>query len=113
MEVGEFLSNLTVERAGTFVLLSGMAIATFGISIAFYLHSRMITPLAILCVVIVGWLGVGISSDIRGAIFGFSLSTRFGCHRCMGFNTSSLEGGILCPQREFPITLWTENRMLY
>lgn len=73
--IGEFLSNLTVETVSWLLLLSGMAIATFAVPIALYLHSRIVTPLILLCVISIGWLAIGISSGIieAGAIFGLSL----------------------------------------
>ncbi|WP_135822084.1 hypothetical protein [Halostella litorea] len=73
--VDEFLSNLTVEAVGTLLLLGGAGIATFAVPVALYLHARIRAPLAVLCLVVVGWLALGIGSGSigAGAIFGLSL----------------------------------------
>lgn len=74
-DVGEFLSRLTVETVGWLLLLVGMTVATFAIPTALYLHSRLLSPLVLLGVVVVGWLAQGIVSGLigAGAIFGLGL----------------------------------------
>ena len=74
-DVGEFLSELSFATVGWLLLLGGMTIATFAIPIALYLHSRLVAPLALLGLVIVGWPAYGIVSGILGSgtIFGLSL----------------------------------------
>lgn len=73
--VGEFLSHLTAETVGWFLLLSGTVVATFAVPTALYLYARLVAPLVLLGVVVVGWLAIGISSGIieAGAIFGLGL----------------------------------------
>lgn len=73
--IGEFLSHLTIETVGSLLLLGGMGIATFALPVALFLHSRIIAPLVLLGVIVMGWLVYGFVSGIigAGAIFGLGL----------------------------------------
>ncbi|WP_436910866.1 hypothetical protein [Halosimplex marinum] len=73
--VSDFLSNLTLETAGWFLLSSGMAVATIAAPIALYAHLRVVAPLVLLGLIVVIWLAIGVSTGIieAGAIFGLSL----------------------------------------
>jgi len=73
--VSDFLSTLSLESAGWFLLSSGMAIATFAVPIALYYRFRIGAPLVVLGVIVVGWIAIGISTGTigSGAVFGLSV----------------------------------------
>ncbi|QCC49487.1 hypothetical protein [Halobellus limi] len=73
--VSDFLSHLTIETIGWLLLSSGMVIATVGIPIALYFHSRLAAPVILLGVIVFGWLTIGIGTGTlqKGALFGLSL----------------------------------------
>lgn len=72
--VSDFLTHLTPETVGWLVLASGMAISVFAIPIAAYLRMRVTTPLVILGLILLGWIGVGIGQGIpHTAVFGLSI----------------------------------------
>lgn len=72
--ISDFLTQLTLATVGWLVLASGMAIAVFAIPIVAYLRMRVTTPLVILGLVLLGWIGVGIGQGIpHSAVFGLSI----------------------------------------
>lgn len=72
--VSNFLTHLTPATVGLVCLASGMAIAVFAIPIAAYLRLQVTSPLVILGLILLGWIGLGIGQGIPlAAGFGLSL----------------------------------------
>lgn len=70
--VDEFLANLSVDSVGYFVGMMVLVVAVFALPIGGFLRFDLIAPLAVLMLVILGWLTIG---TVQGLI---SHRTSFG-----------------------------------
>lgn len=68
--VAEFLDHLTAEIVLWLLVASAVVIAVVAVPVFLYRQYRFVSPIALLAVVLVGWVVAGLSI---GAVFGLSL----------------------------------------
>lgn len=68
--VTAFLEHLTVETVLWLLVASVAVVAVVAVPVFLFRHSRLVSPLAVLVVVLLGWIAAGLSI---GAVFGLSL----------------------------------------
>ncbi|AHG05404.1 hypothetical protein HALDL1_15405 [Halobacterium sp. DL1] len=73
--VTDFLGHLDAEVAGTLLLAGAIAVACFAVPVAAYLRLRLVSPLVVLSVVVLGWLGYAESTGLLTAqtVFGLAV----------------------------------------
>lgn len=73
--VGDFLAHLGPGVVGTLLLAAGAAVACFAVPVAAYLHLRLVSPLVVLVVVLVGWLASAAASGLLTSqtVFGLAV----------------------------------------
>lgn len=71
----EFVSYLSLEVVGWLALATVAAVSVFAIPVASYLRFGLYTPLAVLGIVVVGWLTLGVASGTLSvqSVFGLAL----------------------------------------
>ncbi|MFA9516899.1 hypothetical protein ACERIT_06735 [Halopenitus sp. H-Gu1] len=77
--VSEFLAHLSGDTVGYLLGMMVLVIASVGLPIAIFLRFGLITPLAVLILVILGWLIVGAVQGVLSlqTIFGLALYAAF------------------------------------
>lgn len=73
--VGDFLEHLSVGTVGYFVGMIGLTVAFVGLPIAGYLRFRLITPLGVLGLALLGWVTLAAVQGLLAVqtIFGLAL----------------------------------------
>lgn len=73
--VSEFVSFLSLEVVGWLILATAGTVSVFAIPVACYLRFDLYTPLAVLVIVVVGWLTIGVASGLLTvqSVFGLGL----------------------------------------
>jgi|GEM_PF-2152721 len=67
--VREFVARLSPSIVAWLVLVGGVAITVVSVPVVVYLRFRVVSPLVVLCVAIVGWTALGIGQGIAPVAF--------------------------------------------
>jgi hypothetical protein len=71
----DFLAHLSVGVLEALILAGSAAVACFAVPVAAYLRFRVVSPLAVLAVIIVGWVGYGATTGVLTSqtVFGLAV----------------------------------------
>lgn len=77
--VQEFLGHLTIGTIGSLIVAGGIAISVFAIPVAVLLRWQLVSPMVVLVLAVVGWLGYGAATGILTAqtVFGLAVYAMF------------------------------------
>lgn len=73
--VGDFLAHIGPGVVGALLLAGAATVACFAIPVAAYLHARLVSPLAVLATVLVGWLAYAAATGLLTSetVFGLAV----------------------------------------
>lgn len=77
--VDDFLAHLDVEVLGSLLLAGGIAVSCFAVPVAAYLRYRVVSPLVVLLLVVVGWVVYGVATGVLTpqTVFGLAIYALF------------------------------------
>lgn len=77
--VQEFLNHLTLGTIGSLVVAGGIAVAVFAIPVAALLRWQLVSPMVVLVLAVVVWLGYGTATGVLTAqtVFGLAVYAMF------------------------------------
>lgn len=77
--VGDFFAHLTPEVVASLSVAAAVAVAVFAVPVAAFLRYRVVSPLVVLALVVVGWLGLGWAQGVLSVqtVFGLALYAMF------------------------------------
>lgn len=77
--VDDFLAHLDVEVLGSLLLAGGIAVSCFAVPVAAYLRYRVVSPLVVLLLVVLGWVAYGAATGLLTpqTVFGLAIYALF------------------------------------
>lgn len=69
-----FLSNLSLERFGYFVAMTGLTVAVIGLPVIGFLRFDLAAPILVLMLVFLAWLLIGVLQGLLSLKSGFGLA---------------------------------------
>lgn len=77
--VQEFLGHLTIGTIGSLTVAGGTAVSVFAIPVTAFLRWQLVSPMVVLVLAVVGWLGYGAATGIltTQTVFGLAVYAMF------------------------------------